>query len=70
MDAKIGDWVVTPRIGKPVEINALWFNALCSMAHLAELLKLPSKPYRDLALRASRRVSSASSTPRATDCST
>ena len=27
MDAKIGDWVVTPRIGKPVEINALWFNA-------------------------------------------
>ena len=28
MDAKIGDWVVTPRTGKPVEINALWFNAL------------------------------------------
>jgi predicted glycogen debranching enzyme len=28
MDAKIGDWVVTPRIGKPVEIQALWFNAL------------------------------------------
>src|SRR5829696_7515339 len=28
MDAKVGDWVVTPRIGKPVEINALWFNAL------------------------------------------
>jgi glycogen debranching enzyme len=28
MDAKIGDFVVTPRIGKPVEINALWFNAL------------------------------------------
>jgi predicted glycogen debranching enzyme len=27
MDAKIGDWVVTPRIGKPVEINALWYNA-------------------------------------------
>ncbi len=26
MDAKIGDWVVTPRIGKPVEINALWYN--------------------------------------------
>ncbi|HET9447609.1 MAG TPA: glycogen debranching enzyme N-terminal domain-containing protein, partial [Steroidobacteraceae bacterium] len=26
MDAKIGDWVVTPRVGKPVEINALWFN--------------------------------------------
>ncbi len=28
MDAKIGDWVVTPRIGKPVEVQALWLNAL------------------------------------------
>jgi predicted glycogen debranching enzyme len=28
MDAKVGDWVVTPRIGKAVEINALWYNAL------------------------------------------
>jgi predicted glycogen debranching enzyme len=28
MDAKVGAWVVTPRIGKPVEINALWHNAL------------------------------------------
>jgi predicted glycogen debranching enzyme len=28
MDAKVGDWVVTPRIGKPVEINALWYNVL------------------------------------------
>ncbi|MHB9131902.1 MAG: amylo-alpha-1,6-glucosidase [Armatimonadota bacterium] len=28
MDAKVGDWVVTPRRGKPVEINALWYNAL------------------------------------------
>jgi predicted glycogen debranching enzyme len=28
MDAKVGEWVVTPRIGKPVEINALWVNAL------------------------------------------
>jgi predicted glycogen debranching enzyme len=51
MDAKIGDWVVTPRIGKPVEVNALWYNAVCSMAHLAELLKLPCKPYRELAVR-------------------
>ena len=31
MDAKVGDWVVTPRIGKPVEINALWYNALRSL---------------------------------------
>ena len=31
MDAKVGDYVVTPRIGKPVEIQALWYNALCIM---------------------------------------
>ena len=35
MDAKIGDWVVTPRIGKPVEIEALWYNALRIMQHFA-----------------------------------
>jgi predicted glycogen debranching enzyme len=35
MDAKVGDWVVTPRHGKPVEINALWHGALCSMAEWA-----------------------------------
>jgi predicted glycogen debranching enzyme len=28
MDARIGDWTVTPRVGKPVEVNALWINAL------------------------------------------
>jgi glycogen debranching enzyme len=28
MDAKMGDWVVTPRRGKAVEVNARWFNAL------------------------------------------
>src|SRR5712691_2900756 len=36
MDAKVGDWVVTPRTGKPVEIQALWYNALrilCDLAH-------------------------------------
>jgi predicted glycogen debranching enzyme len=32
MDAKVGDWVVTPRRGKAVEINALWYNALCLVA--------------------------------------
>ena len=36
MDAKIGDWVVTPRMGKPVEVNALWYNALRILQHLAE----------------------------------
>ena len=38
MDAKVGDWVVTPRIGKPVEINALWHHALTVMTRLGELL--------------------------------
>jgi predicted glycogen debranching enzyme len=36
MDAKVGDWVVTPRRGKAVEIQALWYNALRIMEHLAE----------------------------------
>lgn len=35
MDAKIGEWVVTPRTGKAVEIQALWYNALCIMAGFA-----------------------------------
>ena len=35
MDAKVGDWVVTPRTGKAVEIQALWYNALCVMSNLA-----------------------------------
>ena len=36
MDAKVGDWVVTPRQGKAVEIQALWYNALRVMKRLAE----------------------------------
>lgn len=36
MDAKVGDWVVTPRIGKPVEIQALWLNALRCGADLLQ----------------------------------
>ena len=39
MDAKIDDTVITPRIGKPVEINALWYNALQTMAQFAGALK-------------------------------
>ena len=35
MDAKVGDWVVTPRRGKPVEVQALWYNALRIMQDLA-----------------------------------
>ena len=38
MDAKVGDWAVTPRIGKPVEINALWYNALRIMSAFAARL--------------------------------
>ena len=34
MDAKFGDWVVTPRIGKPVEVQALWLNALWIAARI------------------------------------
>ena len=51
MDAKVGDWVVTPRAGKPVEINALWYNALRIMVRLAERLGLPdrSAAYGELA---------------------
>lgn len=36
MDAKVGDWVVTPRIGKPVEVQALWLNALWIGAQFAK----------------------------------
>jgi len=35
MDAKVGDWVVTPRQGKAVEVNALWYNALMIMSELS-----------------------------------
>lgn len=52
MDAKIGDWVVTPRIGKPIEINALWYNALCTMDGFAQKLGRDASHYRDLASRA------------------
>ena len=39
MDAKIGEWVVTPRYGKTVEINALWYNALRVMEQLCKRFK-------------------------------
>ena len=37
MDARVGDWVVTPRMGKPVEIQALWYNALLIFSGLLDL---------------------------------
>ncbi len=56
MDAKVGDWVVTPRIGKPVEIQALWYNALCVLAELAEKFrdKKNQLRFKQLAARAKR----------------
>jgi predicted glycogen debranching enzyme len=54
MDAKIGDWVVTPRTGKPVEINALWINALETIAEFARLLKQPGEGYEKLAIKAKK----------------
>jgi predicted glycogen debranching enzyme len=45
MDAKLGNHAVTPRIGKPVEVNALWYNALVSMAQFARLLEMPPDNY-------------------------
>lgn len=48
MDVRVGEWVVTPRHGKPVEINALWYNALCVMAELAERFG-DTEPYDALA---------------------
>ena len=55
MDAKVGDWVVTPRHGKPVEIQALWYNALCIMDDLAGQFgdDAGQKRYRNMAAVAS-----------------
>jgi predicted glycogen debranching enzyme len=54
MDAKLGDWVVTPRIGKPVEINALWINALNTMGQLARRLVRPGEGYLKLKQKAEK----------------
>ena len=52
MDAREGDTVFTPRIGKPVEINALWIGALSLMAGWAGELHEDPEPYRQAAARA------------------
>jgi predicted glycogen debranching enzyme len=52
MDAKIGDWVVTPRTGKPVEINALWINALESIVQFANVLGSSTDIYTKLLQKA------------------
>ena len=52
MDAKVNGRVVTPRIGKPVEVNALWLNAAASMARFALVLGRNGARYEELAERA------------------
>jgi predicted glycogen debranching enzyme len=51
MDAKVDEWVVTPRRGKPVEIQALWYNALKLMATWSRDLGHSGEEYRALAKR-------------------
>lgn len=51
MDVRIGDILPTPRHGKPVEINAYWYNALCIMDSFTALLKLDDAGYAKLAQR-------------------
>ncbi len=48
MDAKVGDWVVTPRRGKPVEVNALWYYALTAMESWAVRLSIDATRYSQL----------------------
>ncbi|WP_163192936.1 amylo-alpha-1,6-glucosidase [Clostridium thermarum] len=51
MDVRVGDFVVTPRHGKPVEINALWYNALCIMKELAKHFNKDYSFYKELAVK-------------------
>ena len=52
MDAKVQDWVVTPRRGKPIEVNALWYNALRLTADWCERAMRPAGAYRQMAAQA------------------
>ena len=54
MDAKVGEWVVTPRIGKPVEVNALWYNALVIMGQFAQHLGKSAAEYQELTQKTRR----------------
>jgi len=48
MDAKVDNLVITPRIGKPVEINALWFNTLKIMVRFAHYLGMDATDYEKM----------------------
>lgn len=52
MDAKVAEWVVTPRTGKPVEVNALWINALETMAQFARASNKPTESFERLSAQA------------------
>lgn len=58
MDAKFGDWVVTPRSGKPVEINALWYCALGCMEKWAADLSIDALQYGQLRTQVERSFAS------------
>lgn len=51
MDAKVGNWVVTPRHGKAVEINAMWYNAVMILAYILEELGEDNSTFISLAYR-------------------
>jgi glycogen debranching enzyme len=52
MDAMVDGWVVTPRQGKPVEVNALWFNALMCMVQFSQLIGKKSELFKTLSAQA------------------
>lgn len=54
MDVRVGDWVATPRHGKPVEINALWYHALCLMEEWATRFGEDGSHYAALAAHAKK----------------
>jgi predicted glycogen debranching enzyme len=54
MDARVDDRPVTPRQGKPVEVNALWYNALTALAWCAGRLGRPYETYEAMAMRVAR----------------
>ena len=73
MDAKVDDWVVTPRRGKAVEINALWYNALRLLERLAAgggAATTPRRRSRRWPIARASRSTRASGTRRAATCTT
>jgi predicted glycogen debranching enzyme len=54
MDAKVNNWVVTPRIGKPIEVNALWYNALRIIQQFAQSLGKPAQEYAQMAAQTAK----------------